>query len=390
VKHPAAKRAEALPPYTFSKIQAKKKALVEQGLDIIDLGIGDPDLPTPGFIKERLIKELDDPANMRYSPFDGSREFREAVSTFYRRRFQVDLDPDTEVLMLIGSKEGLAHLVLSMVDPGDAVIVPDPSYPVYRMAAHLAGGRIYDLKLREALGFRPDFRDIPQDVLKRAKLAFLNYPGNPTGATVDLAFFEEAVAFFAEHGIWLVHDSAYNLVTFGDYQAPSVLQAEGAKDVAVEFGSLSKAFNMTGWRIGYVVGNRRVIQLLKTVKSNVDTGQFLPIQKAAAAALTSDLSVLATRNAIYEKRADVMIQALRAIGMSLQKPKGSIFLWAKVPDGETSASFCEKLLEEAGVILTPGSAFGPNGEGYCRISLSVPDERLVEAAERIRRVTDRS
>jgi len=384
MKEPAATHMRALPPYLFSNLNRRKKELLDRGVDIIDLGIGDPDLPTPDFIKEQLVSELEDQQNMRYSPFNGCLAFREAVASFYKRVYDVDLDPETEVLALIGSKEGIAHLVQAMADPEDLILIPDPSYPVYSMATYIAGCGLYRMPMPEDHGFRPIFDAIPKEVLRKTKLAILNYPGNPTGAVADLDFFEAAVSFFKTHGIWLAHDAAYQLVTFGGYRAPSILQVKGAKESVVEFGSLSKGFNMTGWRIGYLVGNAKIIRLLSTLKSNLDTSQFLPIQKAAARALNSDLSFLDERNAIYEKRADVLVEALRSVGIQVNKPKGSIFLWARVPDGETSAAFCEKVMAQTGVIMTPGNAFGPGGEGYFRISLSVPDSRLIEAANRIR------
>ncbi|TCP27031.1 LL-diaminopimelate aminotransferase [Scopulibacillus darangshiensis] len=376
-----------LPPYLFSGLNRKKAALRKSGIDLIDLGIGDPDLPTPAFIVDKLIKELKHPQNMRYSTFNGCPEYREAVADFYLKQYNTKLNPEQEVMTLIGSKEGIANLVQAMIDPGDIVLIPDPSYPVYRMAVHLAGGVAHPMPLLPEKGFVPDFTAIPTNVLKRAKLSFLNYPGNPTGACVDLDFFEEAVHFFKKHGIYLAHDSAYNLVTYGNYKAPSILEVPDANSIAVEFGSLSKAFNMTGFRIGYVVGNEEIVQTLHTVKSNLDSCQFLPIQKAAAAALTSDLSLLNDRNSIYEKRGRVMTNALEALGIKAQVPKGSIFLWAPVPDGLTSAAFCEKVMDETGVVVTPGTAFGEHGEGYFRISLSVPDDRLIEAAERMKNVS---
>lgn len=384
MKSVPSERVKTLPPYLFSALNSKKAALRERGVDLIDLGIGDPDLPTPSFIIERFKEELKDPGNMRYSTFNGCLEYRESVADFYLKRFNTVLHPGNEILALIGSKEGIAHLVQTMIDPGDVVLIPDPCYPVYKMAIHMAGGVAYPMPLMADNGFKPDFAAIPEDVLNRAKLAFLNYPSNPTGACVDLAFFEEAVHFFKKHGIYLAHDSAYNLVTFGGYKAPSILEVKGAKDIAVEFGSLSKAFNMTGWRIGYLVGNQEIVQALHTVKSNLDSCQFLPIQKAAATALTSDLSLLNERNAVYSHRAEVMMTALRAMGIHADMPNGSIFLWAPVPDGTTSAVFCEKIMDETGVIITPGTAFGAHGEGYFRLSLSVPDEKLVEAAERMK------
>ncbi|MBM7645219.1 LL-diaminopimelate aminotransferase [Scopulibacillus daqui] len=378
------RNVQQMPPYLFSNLNRKKETLKRQGVDMIDLGIGDPDLPTPPFIIDQLIKELNHPDNFKYSTFNGCPEFRHAVSEFYLKHFHVKIDKDKEVQTLIGSKEGIAHLVQAMIDPDDIVLIPDPSYPVYKMAVHLAGGKAYPVRLDPDNDFKPDLESIPHEILQKAKLAFLNYPSNPTGATVNIDFFEKAVAFFKKHGIYIAHDSAYNLVTFGNYQAPSILQVDGAKDIAVEFGSLSKAFNMTGWRIGYLVGNEEMIKTLLTVKSNLDSCQFLPIQKAAAIALKSDLSFLKERNAVYERRGQVMRQALRNIGIETNPLKGSIFLWAKVPGSMTSGAFCERLLEEAGVVVTPGTAFGKNGEGYFRVSLSVPDKRLEEAAKRIK------
>ncbi|WP_085524750.1 LL-diaminopimelate aminotransferase [Tuberibacillus sp. Marseille-P3662] len=378
-----ADRMDELPPYLFDKINGKKQRLKATGHDLLDLGIGDPDLPTPDFIKERLVQELDQPGNHKYSGFSGCLEFREAVADFYQKKFHVHLDPDSEVLALIGSKEGVAHFVFSMIDRGDEVMIPDPSYPVYRMATHLAGGKVRSMPLKPDLEFQPDFAELSEENYKAVKLAFLNYPGNPTGATVDLDFFAHAVRFFRQRNVILAHDSAYNLVTYDGYQAPSILQVDGAKDAVVEFGSLSKGFNMTGWRIGYIVGNADLINTLKTVKSNLDSSQFLPIQKAAATALTSDLSALNDRNDIYSQRADVLIEGLRKIGIDAGKPKGSIFIWARVPEGYTSAGFSEVMMEEAGVVVTPGVAFGTYGEGYFRMSLSVPEHLLREAVRRM-------
>jgi len=354
-----------------------------EGVDIIDLGIGDPDIPTPSFIVDRLVKELANPENMRYPSFSGCDEFREAVAYFYKKEYGVDLDPKEEVLTLIGSKEGIAHLILAYIDEGDAVLVPDPSYPVYRMATYLSNGVVYEMPLLESNAYLPDYDTIPNDILEKAKIGLLNYPSNPTGASVDLDFFEKSVAFFKENNLILAHDAAYQLVTFDDYKAPSILQVPGAKDIAVEFGSLSKSFNMTGWRIGFVVGNREVIKKLATVKSNLDTSQFLPIQLAGATALTTDLDYLKERNDIYKERMSLMVEALKGIGIHTTVPRGGIFLWAKVPDGFTSSTFAEKMLEKAGVVVTPGTAFGEAGEGYFRISVSVPDDRLREAVERI-------
>ncbi|WP_037592645.1 LL-diaminopimelate aminotransferase [Sporosarcina sp. D27] len=377
-------RLGQIPPYLFAEINKKKAAMINKGVDVIDLGIGDPDLPTPPHIVEKLVEEMQSPANFKYPNFIGCIEYRQSIADFYLRHYGVDLDPETEVLALIGSKEGIAHLIPTMIDPGDTVLIPDPSYPVYRMATLLANGQYYDMPLLKENNFEPDFSTIPQEVIDRSKLMFLNYPGNPTSATVDIEFFQKAVAFSKEHGIPIAHDSAYNRVTFSDYTAPSILQVEGSKEVAVEFGSLSKTYNMTGWRIGYVVGNKEIIKALSVLKSNTDTGQFTPIQKAAAFALDSDQSCVAAHNCIYEERMAVVLEGLSSIGIDVDSPKGSFFVWAPVPEGFTSTKFVTHVLEKTGVIVTPGNAFGPNGEGYFRISLSVPNERLFEAIHRIK------
>nr|WP_148927936.1 LL-diaminopimelate aminotransferase [Paenibacillus methanolicus] len=377
-------RVAQIPPYVFAELNTKKEQLVRSGIDVIDLGIGDPDLPTPRHIVEKLIEEMRNPANMKYPNFIGCAEFRQAVAGFYKRQYDVDLDPDTEVLMLIGSKEGIAHLIPALIDPGDVVLIPDPSYPVYRVATAIAGGRAYGMPLTEANRFEPRFDSIPSDTAERARLMFLNYPGNPTSATVDPDFFGRAVSYARKHEIPIAHDSAYNMVTFDGYQAPSILQAEGAKEIAVEFGSLSKTYNMTGWRIGYVVGNRHILKALATIKNNTDTGQFTPIQKAAAFALNGDQRSIAEHNRIYRERMNVVLDGLASIGVKAQLPRGSFFIWAPVPTGYTSAEFVSRVLEQTGVILTPGSAFGPEGDGYVRLSVSVPNERLEDAMSRIK------
>ena len=378
------KRVNSLPPYLFSVFEKKKRELQLQGIDVIDLGIGSPDLPTPEFVVNCMAEEIKKPENHRYSPYPGTVEYRQAVARFYKRWYDVDLDPDTEVLMLIGSKEGIANMITAVCDPGDAVLIPDPGYPVYQTAVHLAGGESIHFPLDAARGYTPAFDQMDPDSLKRAKLMFLNYPGNPTAATAELQTFADAVEFAGKHDLGVIHDAAYSLVTFGEYKAPSILQVPGSKDRSVEFGSLSKSFNMTGWRIGYAVGNRDMIRALSVVKSNTDTGQFLPIQKAAAAALDSDFAAVKHNNAVYAERLEVMLEALEAIGIKAERPRGTFFIWAPVPAGLSSARFAERMLEEAGIIITPGHAFGPSGEGYFRISLSVHTERLREAAERMK------
>ncbi|WP_235001579.1 aminotransferase class I/II-fold pyridoxal phosphate-dependent enzyme [Halobacillus sp. Marseille-P3879] len=375
-----------LPPYLFSVFQQKKKELEARGMDIIDLGIGAPDLPTPPFIIERLIEEAKKPENHKYSPYGGCAEFKQAVASFYKRHYNVELDPDTEVHALIGSKEGIAHLIQAVLDPGDYVLLPDPGYPVYQSAVHLAYGVASPFKLVEEHGYIPQFKQIRASELNRAKLMLLNYPSNPTGATVEIGVFTEAVDFARKNKLSLIHDAAYDLVTFSTYKSPSILQVPGAKEVAVEFGSLSKSFNMAGWRLGYVVGNKDLIQALAVVKSNTDTSQFLAIQKAGAEALQSDLTAVKENNRIYYDRMKLMVNALQEMGLTAGEPRGTFFVWAKVPASFTSQSFAEKLLEEAGVIVTPGNAFGAGGEGYVRISLSTPVHRLREAVKRMKKM----
>ncbi|PAV28093.1 LL-diaminopimelate aminotransferase [Virgibacillus profundi] len=379
-------KVKNLPPYLFSEFQRKKKELESKGVDVIDLGIGAPDLPTPDFIYEKLVEEAKNPDNHRYSSYSGCVEFKEAVAAFYKKNYGVDLDPEQEVLTLIGSKEGIANLIQAVINPGDAVIVPDPGYPVYRNSVHLAGGESVPLPLDTENGYVPLYDNLSKEDIKRSKLMFLNYPSNPTAATVELSTFLETVAFAEENNLVLANDAAYDLVTFDDYKSPSVLQAPGAKDYAVEFGSLSKTFNMTGWRIGYVVGNKEIIQALATLKSNIDTSQFLPIQKAAAAALNSDLSSVTANNKVYQERMEKLYNKLNEIGIVAEKPKGTIFLWAKVPEGFSSVSFANKLLEEAGIIVSPGTAFGPGGEGFFRIALSVTTGILDEVINRLKQL----
>ena len=380
-------RVKSLPPYLFSEFQRKKKEMEANGVDVIDLGIGAPDLPAPEFVYEKLVEEAKSPLNHRYSIYSGMPSFREAVAAFYKKQYDVALDPETEVLALIGSKEGIANLVQAVTNPGDTVIIPDPGYPVYRTAVHLAGGVSVPVPLNVNNGYVPIYDSLSEEEVQQAKLMFLNYPSNPTAATVELETFTEAVSFAEKNNILLVNDAAYDLVTFDDYVSPSVLQAPNAKKHAVEFGSLSKSFNMTGWRIGFAVGNKEVIQALATLKSNIDTSQFIPVQKAAEAALRSDLSAVKENNRIYKRRMEKLHTALNEIGIKTEKPRGTIFVWAEVPDGYTSAGFADKVLEEAGVIVTPGNAFGDNGEGFIRIALSVTEERLDEVIGRLKKLS---
>lgn len=378
------KQVNSLPPYLFSIFHQRKKELEKKGVDVIDLGIGSPDLATPPFIIKRLSDEALKPENHKYSPYGGCLEFREAVASFYKSQYGVTLDVNTEILTVVGSKEGIAHLINAVVDPGEGVLIPDPGYPVYRSAVHLAYGEGITLPLDPENGYIPRFDQVQESDAKKSKLMLINYPSNPTGATVEIDTFIEAVSFAKKHEMGIAHDAAYDLVTFQDYKAPSILQVPGAKEVAVEFGSLSKSFNMTGWRIGYVVGNEQLIRALSIVKSNIDTSQFLPIQKAGATALSSDLSSVLENNAIYYTRMEHTIKALNDMGIEAKIPRGTFYIWAKVPEGYTSRSFAETLLDKAGVIVTPGTAFGEGGEGYFRISLCLPTERLKEAVNRMK------
>ncbi|RYG73287.1 aminotransferase class I/II-fold pyridoxal phosphate-dependent enzyme [Lentibacillus lipolyticus] len=379
-------KVKNLPPYLFASFQRKKKELEADGVDVIDLGIGAPDLPAPSFVVDRLAEEAEHAANQRYSTYSGCAEFREAVAHFYKQQYDVDVDPDTEVLALIGSKEGIANLMQAVIDPGDTVLVPDPGYPAYRTAVHLAGGVSAPLPLDDTNGYVPLYEQIGQELMNRAKMMLLNYPGNPTAATADFDTFLEAIAKAAEHNMLLVHDAAYDMITFNGYEAPSVLQVPNAKEHAVELGSLSKSFNMTGWRIGYAVGNAEVINALATLKSNIDTSQFLPIQKAAATALRSDLSAVKEHSSVYQARMEKLYSGFHDLGIHADKPNGTIFLWAQVPDGYSSMEFADKLLHEAGVIVTPGHAFGSRGEGYFRVALTVGEERLDEVIARLKKL----
>jgi len=386
-KELVAARVKSLPQYIFSEFNKKKLELQKQGIDIIDLGIGAPDLPTPPFVLKTLFDEVQNPENHRYSPYQGIREFREAVSQFYKTRYNVDLDPEKEVLMLIGSKEGIYHFIHTVIDPGDGVLLPNPGYPVYRIATQLAGGKIFDLPLTAENNFIPDLSTLSTEQVSQSKLMLLNFPANPTAATVDSEFFAEAIHFAKNNNLIVANDAAYDLVTFQDYIAPSLLQVPGAKDVAIEFGSLSKSFNMTGWRIGYAVGNSELIQALARLKSNIDTAQFIPIQKAASVALTGDFSTVQQNNREFAARMELMYRILVETGFELKKPRGTFYLWVKVPEGYSSLEFAGKLMEEAGIIVTPGNAFGSYGEGYFRIALTVAQERLLEAGKRLKNLS---
>lgn len=374
-------RIESLPPYLFAQLDRKLAAKRAEGVDVISLGVGDPDLPTPDHVLRAMHEAIDDPATHRYPSYWGSSEFREAVAAYYRRRFDVTLDPETEVIALIGSKEGIAHVAVAFVDPGDEVLVPDPGYPVYAVSTQLAGGTPVSLPLSEGRGFLPDLA--AARVSERTKMMWLNYPSNPTAAVAELGTFREAVAFARDHDLLLCHDAAYGEITFDGFEAPSILQAAGAMDVALEFGSLSKFSNMTGWRIGWAAGNAEAIRALAVVKTNVDSGQFTAVQRAAIAALTGPQDHVHELRAIYQKRRDRVVETLNGLGWSLEPPRGSIYVWAPTTQGRSSSEMVDLLLDRAGVFVAPGSGYGANGEGFVRFSLTAAEDRLDEAMNRI-------
>ena len=371
-------------PYLFAQIDAKRDALREQGIDVISLGIGDPDLPTSAHIVDAMAAAIRDPKNHQYPDYAGSSAYRAACADWMNHRFGVEVDPSCEVLALIGSKEGIAHLHTAFVDPGDYVLAPSIGYPVYSGGATLASANTYFMPMREEDGFLADFSQVPADVLAKAKIMFLGYPNNPTGACATEEYFDRAIAFCLEHDLLLAHDNAYCDICFDGYRAPSILERPRAKECCIEFFSLSKSYNMTGWRIAFACGNEQAVRALGTVKNNLDSGQFTAVQDAAIAALSGSQDCVSELCALYERRRNVVVDALRAIGLSCNAPKATIYVWAKVPTGETSASFATKLLEKAHVIVTPGSGYGPGGEGFIRISLTTPDDRLLEAVKRIK------
>ncbi len=377
------KRIEQLPPYLFVEISRKIAAKRARGEDVISLAIGDPDLPTPRHILDRLHRAADVPANHRYPETDGLPELRRAIARWYQQRFGVVLDPDTEVLPLIGSKEGIGHIALCFIDPGDVALVPDPAYPVYAIGTMFAGGEAYPLPLTDENGFLPDLDHVPESVLRRAKLLWLNYPNNPTAAVADLGFFQRAVEFARRHDLAVLHDGPYSEVAFDGYRPVSFLQAAGAKDVGLEFHSLSKTYNMTGWRIGMAVGNARLINALMRVKSNLDSGIPQAIQEMAIAALDGSQDCIAEHNKVYQRRRDRLCAVLQEMGLRVRPPKASLYIWARLPDGYKSGDFAARLLEEANVVVTPGRGYGPAGEGYIRLSITTPDDQVDEALRRL-------
>jgi len=381
-----AERVSTLPPYVFAKLGRRIVEMKAEGRDVIRLDIGSPDLPPPDFITDALNQSLRDPSHHGYGGYYGTPELRRAMASYYEKRFGIRLHPDKEVAPLIGSKEGIANVALAFVDPGEAVLVPDPGYPTYSLGTVLAGGKPVPMPLLEENDFLPDLDAIPQDIARSAKILWLNYPNNPTGAVASLEFFERVVAFAHRNALLVCHDNPYCDVVFDGYTAPSILQVPGAMDVALEFNSLSKTYNMAGWRVGMAVGNAVAVEALARTKTNIDSGIFVPIQDAAVVALTGDQSWLVERNGVYQERRDLILAALQEIGIQASEPRASLYIWTRVPRGYTSAEFATRLLEEAAVSVTPGSAFGQYGEGYIRISLGMDTTRIGVAMERLRQL----
>ena len=378
-----AKRLDLVPPYLFAELERKIEEKRGAGVDVISLGIGDPDLPTPEPVIQALEAAAADAATHRYPTNRGLEPFRDAVSTFYGDRFGVGIDPATEVVPVLGGKEGVAHIAFACLDPGDVALAPEPGYPPYTSGPLFAGADVHYLPLRAENAFMPDLEAVPSDVAGRANLLFLNYPNNPTGAVVAPGFFTRAVDFARANDLIVVHDNAYSEVAFDGYDPPSFLATDGAKDVGVEIFSLSKGWNMTGWRVGWVAGNAEVVEHFRRLKTNLDSGMFEALQLAGVAALTEARGFPADMSAIYRRRRDLMIEALAGIGLPAEPPQATPYIWVHVPDGHTSETFTELVLDEAGVVVSPGPSFGPSGEGYVRVSLTVADERLEEAASRI-------
>ncbi len=379
-------RLKALPPYLFKEIDRQKSEARKKGVDIIDLGVGDPDMPTPSHIIEALNKAAWDPANHRYPSYSGMGAFNEAVARWYQRRFQVSLSSETEVVTLIGSKEGIANIPLALINPGDIGLATSPGYPVYNTGIQFAGGQTYFMDLLKSNQFLPDLSAVPDSVAAKAKLMFINYPNNPTSAVATAEFFNDVVRFAEKHNIIVCHDAAYSEMAFDGYRPPSFLETEGAKEVGVEFHSLSKTYNMTGWRLGFAVGRAEVIQALGQVKSNIDSGAFQAVQYAGIAALDGDQACVENMNHEYTLRRNILVEGLQQIGLSVEKPRATFYVWIEIPKGYTSTTFASHLLTRAGIVATPGNGFGTPGEGYVRMALTVGTERMKEAVSRMKTV----
>lgn len=378
-----ARRIEELKPYLFVEIRKKIEEKRAKGEDIVSFAIGDPDIPTPPHVIKKLCEAAQDPANHRYPESAGMPELRKAMADWYKKRFSVTLDPETEVQPLIGSKEGIGHIAFCFIDAGDVAIVPDPGYPVYSVGTTLAGGTPYFLPLKPENSFLPDFKNIPDSVLKKAKILWINYPNNPTGAVAGMDFFNKVVEFGKKNDILVCHDGPYTEVAYDNYQPVSFMQADGAKEVGIEFHSLSKTYNMTGWRIGMAVGNAKAITALRTLKSNLDSGIPQAIQLMAIEAFNGPQNAIGEHNAAYQRRRDLICETLTRIGLQVYIPKASLYIWAKVPEGYNSVDLTTDLLDQAGVAVTPGVGYGPSGEGYVRLSITVPDASLVKGLSRL-------
>ena len=377
------KRIENMPPYLFAQISEKIAEKKAKGEDVISFAIGDPDIPTPPHIIERLCQAAQDPANHRYPESKGLPEFRQAIAEWYGQRFDIVLDPDKEVLPLIGSKDGVGHIALCLIDPGDIALVPDPAYPVYSVSTMFAGGESYFMPLTEENDFLPDLEQIPTEIAHQAKILWLNYPNNPTAAVAGIDFFQKVVNFAKKYDLAICHDAPYTEVAFDGYRPVSFMQVPGAREVGLEFHSLSKSYNMTGWRVGMVVGNVRMIDALRRIKSTLDSGIPQAIQHAAIEALRGSQECIEERNRIYQQRRDLMVKILSEIGLKVSSPKASLYIWARIPQGYNSAEFATRLLDETGVVVTPGIGYGKCGEGYIRVSLTVPDDRIEEGLARL-------
>ena len=378
-----AKRVENLQPYLFVEINKKIAEKKAKGEEVISFAIGDPDIPTPPHIINKFCEAAHDPANHRYPEQNGLPELRQAIAGWYKKRFDVSLDPDTEILPLIGSKEGIAHAALCFINPGDIALVTDPGYPVYSVSVMLAGGRPYYMPLTEKNNYLPDLGAIPGYILKSTKLLWINYPNNPTGAVAELDFFNKVVEFAKQHDLFVCHDAPYTEIAFDGYQPVSFMQANGAKEVGIEFHSLSKTYSMTGWRIGMAIGNATMVDALKRLKSNWDSGVSQATQYAAIEALTASQDSIQINNNTYQRRRDLIVEVLNRIGLEAKTPKASLYIWAKVPEGFTSMDFTADLLEQVGVAVTPGIGYGKNGEGYVRLSLTIMDATLVKGLSRL-------
>jgi LL-diaminopimelate aminotransferase len=378
-----ANRIKDLPPYLFASIDQMKQEAIRKGMDIINLGVGDPDLPTPPNIVKRLQAAAEDGRNHQYPSYEGLLTFRQAVARWYQKRFGVTLDPASEVLTLIGSKEGIGHFPLAFINPGDVALIPSPGYPVYHAGTLFAGGRSYFMPLVKENGFLPDLSAIPKGFLKKAKVIFINYPNNPTSATADRSFFEEVVAFAKRYRLMVCHDAAYSEIFFDGQRPASFLEVKGAKEVGIEFHSLSKTFNMTGWRIGFAVGNPKILAGLGKVKSNLDSGVFQAVQEAGIEALGCDDRILEEIRKTYQERRDLLVPGLKRLGLKVDLPKAAFYVWVAVPRRYNSAKFTALLLSKAGIVTTPGNGFGDFGEGYIRMTLTVKKERLGEALQRL-------